>query len=198
MAPDSKPVLLVGAGGHAKTLRDSLEAGGYRIQAYVDPLPCTWLGEARHFTSDDIAIEALQSVANHMHVVLGLGGIDTAAIQRRLAVATRYNTVAMSLPALVSQTAYVSDSANIGAGAIVSHNAHIGADAAIGFGALINTKAIVEHDAVIGDGVHIAPGAIVLGGARVGDASFIGAGAVVLPGADLPAATFVKALAIAS
>lgn len=198
MISELKPVLLVGAGGHAKTLQDSLQAGGFAVRAYVDPFPCEWLNGAQHFASDDIAIETLQDEASRMNVVLGLGGIDTAGIEHRLAIASRYKDHGMRLPSLTSRSAYVSGSARIDAAAIVSHNAHIGADAVIGFGALINTKAIVEHDAIVGDGAHIAPGAIVLGGARIGNASFVGAGAVVLPGADLPAATFVKALAVAS
>ena len=78
-------LLLVGAGGHAKAIREALAAAGDTVTAYVDPKPAEWL-EVQHFV-DDAAADAYDEKAG---MVVGIGGIDPAGLHRRLAVLDRY------------------------------------------------------------------------------------------------------------
>jgi sugar O-acyltransferase (sialic acid O-acetyltransferase NeuD family) len=188
-----RPVALVGAGGHAKVVADALQRLGIAIGFVVDGEAAAWI-EARRLASDDAALARLDPETTP--VVLGLGGIEPAALDRRLKLATRYAAAGFALPAVIHPAAVVSAAARLADGAFVGPGAVVNAGARIGLAAIVNSAAIVEHDALIGDGAHVAPRAAVLGGAHVGVAAMIGAGAVVLPGAGVPDRALVPALSL--
>jgi len=179
--------VLLGAGGHAKSVVEIRRAAGDRLAAYIDPSVCPWLPGVRHIARDADASPADGAVA------LGLGGvtIDLLAARRRLVDA--YLARGFQLLTIVHEAALVSPSATIDEGAHILAGAIVQPGARIGRAALINAGSIVEHDAEIGAGAHIAPGARVLGGARVGAGVLIGSGAVVLPFTDVPAETLAPA-----
>ncbi|MEQ8603697.1 MAG: hypothetical protein RIB45_10285 [Marivibrio sp.] len=179
--------LLLGAGGHAKSVVEIRRAAGDRLSAYIDPHVCPWLPEVRHIARDSDASPSDGPLA------IGLGGvtIDLLAARRRLV--EEYAARGFLLLSVVHPGALVSPSASIAEGAHVLAGAIVQPGAVIGRAALINAGSLVEHDAQIGEGAHIAPGARVLGGARVGPGAMIGAGTVVLPYADAPAQTLVPA-----
>ncbi len=184
----STPVLLVGAGGHAKAIVDTLNAQGITIDAYVDPQPASWLA-AMQLPDDEIAL-ADTAVRP---IVLGLGGASPDALTRRLALFERYRTAGCPAPAVVHPGAQVCPSAQIGDGVIVLAGAVVQPDAVVESGAIVNTGAIVEHDSRLGAGSHLAPGAILLGAVSVGRCAMVGAGAVVLPDSRVPDSTLVAA-----
>jgi len=165
-------VLVLGGGGHAKPVIETLRALGAEILGVLDDAP----------RGAVLGVPVLGGMAD----LCRLGGdaaviaIGDNAIRARLG--ARCREAGLALPALIHPSALVSGSATIGEGAQVMARAVIGAEARIGTLALVNTGAIVEHDAVIGDAAHIAPGAVLCGFVRVGARALIGAGAVLRPG----------------
>jgi sugar O-acyltransferase (sialic acid O-acetyltransferase NeuD family) len=182
------PLVLVGAGGHAKAIVEALNAQEFAIEAYVDPQPADWLA-ARRIDDDEAAIA--DSAARPF--VLGLGGASPDALIRRLALFERYRKAGCPALAVVHPAAQVSPSAQIGDGAIVLAGAVVQPGAVIENAAIVNTGAIVEHDSRLGAGSHLAPGAIFLGAVGVGRCAMIGAGAVVFPDARVPDHGLVRA-----
>jgi sugar O-acyltransferase (sialic acid O-acetyltransferase NeuD family) len=83
---------------------------------------------------------------------------------------------------LISQTATISNTANIGTGTFVNKNVSINAFAKIGNNVILNTACIIDHDCVIGDSAHIAPGAVLAGNVIIGERTFVGANSVVKQG----------------
>lgn len=191
-------LLLVGVGGHARTVADLAVHCGHSVAAYVDSAPASpaWLGNAVRIEGDDDAVLAADEVSAGVEgAVMGLGGQRPDQLTARHALFDRYAArFPDAMPHLVHPAATVADDCGIGVGTLVMAGAVVNAGATLGDAVVVNSGAIVEHDATVGDGAHVAPGAIVLGGARVGAGAMIGAGAVVLPGAQVPPGVLVKSL----
>jgi sugar O-acyltransferase (sialic acid O-acetyltransferase NeuD family) len=92
---------------------------------------------------------------------------------------------AWQLAVLISPSATIGIGATIEAGSFIAHNAHVGPMASVGRGCIINTGAIVEHECVVGNYSHISVGAVVAGRSRIGDRCFLGAGSTVIDGLQL-------------
>ena len=172
--PDATSWVLVGAGGHARSVHDVLVRRGDEVLAVS--------GEARGpvwrvpVLADDDALAAL-ALDRGAAVALGVGD---AAVRTRVLAAMLARGLAA--PAVVASTATVAADAEGGAGTVVLEHAHVGPLARVGRGVVVNTAAVVEHEAVVGDGAHVAPGAVVLGAGQVGDGVLVGSGARVLVG----------------
>lgn len=179
-------IVLVGAGGHAKALVETIRARGGYVSTYVDARRADWLDADRKSSDDDVWPD-LGSV------VLGIGGMAPDALERRLALFASYTKRGFKAEPVVHASAWISESARLGAGSVVLANAILQPAVCIGEAVIINSGAIVEHDSIVGDGAHIAPGAIVLGNCRIGRCCMIGAGAVVLQGTEVPDGTLVTA-----
>ena len=182
-----RPVLLVGAGGHAKAIVETLREMGASIAAYIDPKPALWL-DTRHVIEDDGV------VPQDGDIVLGMGAVEPAGLCRRLKLLDSYLARGFMAQPVVHQAAHVSADAVLEPGVVVLAGAVVQPGAIVGRGSIVNTSAIVEHDSLIGMGTHVAPGAVVLGDCRVGECSMIGAGAVLLQACSVPQETLIPAL----
>jgi len=179
-------MVLVGAGGHARALVETIRSRGDEIAVYVDARGADWLGAPRKASDDEVRPQ-------DGDIVVGIGGMAPDELVRRLALFADYRRRGFGSDALVHPTAWVSATARLGAGSVVLAGAVVQPAVTIGEAVIINTGAIVEHDSVVGDGTHVAPGAIVLGHCRIGCCCMIGAGSVILPGTEVPDHTLVGA-----
>lgn len=168
-------IILVGYGGHAKSVADSIEREGkYRIVGYTDYTEhisrYTYLGK------DDILPVLFSKGIRNAFVCVGYLGKGNT--REKL-----YNfllTIGFNIPSVIDPSAIVSDCAKIGEGTFVGKGAIINAEAEIGKMCIINSKALVEHECYVGDFSHISVGAVLCGQVTVEKASFIGANATVI------------------
>jgi sugar O-acyltransferase (sialic acid O-acetyltransferase NeuD family) len=170
-------LILVGAGGHARSCIDVIEQEGrYKIIGLVG-LPHE-IGY-KHFDYEVIATDSeLFDLAKECpNALISLGQIETAIHRVRLHQLT--SEVGFQFVTIVSPTAYVSPRAKIGSGTIVMQGAVVKAGAVVGDNCIINSNSLVEHDVRIEDHCHISTGAIVNGGSSIGVGTFIGSGGVV-------------------
>jgi sugar O-acyltransferase (sialic acid O-acetyltransferase NeuD family) len=177
----SKPeIIIIGAGGHARSCIEVIEQQGqYKIAGLVG------LPEQRHskqlgyvvVASDD----ALDELAKSYHYAfIAIGHVKTA--EPRIRLYHHAKEYGFQFPAIIAPTAYVSRHAVIGAGSIVMHGAVVNAGARVGDNCIINTRALIEHDTNIDDHCHIATGSILNGDVTVYSGSFIGSGSTVKEG----------------
>ena len=173
----SDTLVLIGGGGHCRSVIDVIERQGrYRIAAIVDrPEKRGQKVLGYEINAADNDLPAL-AAAGHSFLVTLAHIKDPGP---RLALFEKMTTLGARPAVVISPLAYVSPSAHIGEGTVVMHQALVNAGARVGRNCIVNTKALVEHDAVIEDHVHLATAAIVNGGARIGRASFVGSNAVV-------------------
>jgi UDP-perosamine 4-acetyltransferase len=160
------PLVIVGAGCHARVLIDALACVGRSVLAALD---------------DDDAIKGYP--ASDVELVNGVGSFKTTA--QRDAIYRRFNDLGYRFARIIHPSAIISYSAVLGDGVQVMAGSVVGPGAAIGVNSIINTRAAVDHDCRIGESVHIAPGATLSGSVSIGDGTHIGTGAVVIQGISI-------------
>jgi UDP-perosamine 4-acetyltransferase len=187
-APARAPVVVIGAGGHAKVVIELIRAQGlYDVMGCTDREP-----EQRDVVgapilgSDDVLPDLYARGIRHCFVALG----DNAL---RHKVAAQVTALGFQLVNAISPKAIVSPSARIGRGVAVMGGAVINADATIGDLAIVNTRATVDHECQIGEAAHVAPRAALAGSVRIGPLAFVGVGATIVPGISVGESTVIGA-----
>ena len=190
----SKPLVLIGGGGHCKSCIDVIEASDqFVIKGILDIEPKLGekiLGYTIIGTNKDISL--LVKEKNSFFITVG----DIGNPSKRIELFNLVISCGGIFPIIISPTACVSKYAMIGAGTIIMHHVIINASAIVGKNCIINTKALIEHDATIGDHCHISTGSIVNGGTNIGARSFFGSGAVSKQYISIPEDSFIKANSI--
>jgi sugar O-acyltransferase (sialic acid O-acetyltransferase NeuD family) len=174
------PVIVIGAGGHAKALIDIL----HRLKR--DIIGCTGLNKGLNGTEvlnekvigtdEDIFSYASREV----RLVNGLVTIGTC--NRRKDIYELYTKAGYIFETLVHPTALVSEEVGLAHGVLVMGHSSLMPGVHVAKNVLINTGARIDHDCNIGAHTHIGPGAVLCGAVSVGSGAFIGAGAVVIQG----------------
>ncbi|SFV53848.1 4-amino-6-deoxy-N-Acetyl-D-hexosaminyl-(Lipid carrier) acetyltrasferase [hydrothermal vent metagenome] len=167
-----KEILLVGGGGHCKSVIDVIEEEGkYKIAGIVDKKELIGqkvLGYEIIGCDDDLE-ELFQK---YQYAVVTVGQIKSNHVRVKL-----FNTlkeIGYKLPIIVSPLAYVSKYAMVQDGTVILHYALVNADAKIGVNCIINTKSLIEHDVRIEDHCHISTATVINGGVIVKSDSFVG------------------------
>ena len=178
---EQKNLILVGGGGHCKSVIDVAESAGYNILGILD-MPEDVGKQVLDYkvigTDDDI----LQYV-DKAEFIITVGFINNPAI--RIKIYNRIKEAGGKLATIVASTARVSRFATLGEGTVVMHQAFVNAGAHIGANCIINTFCNIEHDVQIGDQCHISTGTMVNGDCKVGDRCFIGSQSVLANGIEI-------------
>lgn len=175
MTHADKGILLVGAGGHCRSVIDVIEhEGRYEILGLVDikaNIGSRVLGY-EVIASDDQLPELITRCSN---ALVTIGHIESNTL--RVELFQRLKQLGYQLPTIVSPLAYVSKHAKLGEGTVVMHHALVNANATVGCNCIINTKALVEHDVKVGNHCHISTASVLNGGVIVKDNTFFGSNA---------------------
>ncbi|GLO80043.1 acetyltransferase [Sulfitobacter pontiacus] len=172
-------LVLLGAGGHARSLLGLLTARGLcaagciapTAPAEVWPKDCPWLG-------DDAALDALDS--DRVALVNGVGSVGSTALRRKVFDAARAR--GFTFPAVVHPSVIRAEDVTLADGAQVLAGAILQAGVTVGENALLNTGCIVDHECQIGAHAHLAPGVTLSGGVTIGSSVHVGTSAVVIQG----------------
>jgi sugar O-acyltransferase (sialic acid O-acetyltransferase NeuD family) len=169
------PLILIGGGGHCKSVIEVAESAGYEIKGILDMpdevgkevLP----GHKVIGTDDEIP-----QYVEECDFVITVGFIKNPALRIKL-----YNKVKAAggrLATIIASTAHVSKYAKLGEGTVIMHHAFVNAGAKIGDNCIINTFVNIEHDAEVGNQCHISTGTMVNGECKIGENCFIGSQSV--------------------
>lgn len=170
-----RPLILIGGGGHCKSVIEVAESAGYEIKGILDMpdevgkevLP----GHKVIGTDDEIP-----QYVEECDFIITVGFIKNPALRIKL-----YNKVKAAggrLATIIASTAHVSKYAELGEGTIIMHHAFVNAGAKIGDNCIINTFVNIEHDAEVGNQCHISTGTMVNGECKIGENCFIGSQSV--------------------
>jgi len=169
-----KPLILVGGGGHCKSVIDVAESAGYAILGILDrpeEVGKRVLSYEVIGTDDDMS-----KYADKAEFIVTVGQIKSADL--RIKLHQMIADAGCRLATIIAPTAQVSKHATIGEGSVIMHQAVVNANAQIGRGCIINTFANIEHDVSIMDYCHISTGVMVNGECKVGERCFIGSQSV--------------------
>lgn len=174
------PVILLGAGGHARVLAEILLAQGNSLLGATDVHAPT----SSSHTTGLVYLGGDTNVFTHdpdsVLLVNGVGSVGPVTARRALY--QRFNEAGYRFASVCHATAVISPSARLGEGVQILAAAVVATGAQLGDNVLINTRAVIEHDCTVGDHCHIASGAVVCGGCRIEADVHIGAGATVNQG----------------
>ena len=169
MYTDSKNVVIIGAGGHAKVVADIVLKNGDKIIGFLDGV---------HPQGFFIGYPILGSDSDYVkyqdcYFVIAIGN---AKVRERIASSLKnvkwYTAIHPS--AIISKI-----DTQIGDGTVVMANTTINSGAHIGNHCIINSNSTVEHDNSIEDFVHISVGAKIAGTVHIGKRTWIGIGATI-------------------
>jgi UDP-perosamine 4-acetyltransferase len=190
----TKPVVILGGGGHARVVIDALRCAGYVIAGVIDPkddveetLPddITWLGK-----------DLSRARPGEVQVAIGVGSIDVGAKNPRPMVFNEAKSAGFELLSFRHPSAIVAGDVELGEGAQIMAGAILQPGVRLGVNCIVNTGVRLDHDCWIGDHVHIAPGAVLSGTVAVGDGCHLGTGAVVIQNIRIGAEAMIAAGAI--
>lgn len=174
-------VVVWGAAGHARVIRECLSYSGASLIALFDnrdgvaspfsdvPIYYGQSGFKHWLESHDAA--AVRSVT----AIGGNRGVDRCEIQRQLSESGLHPMT------VIHPTAFVASSARLGRGAQILAQSAVCVDVSMAEACIINTAASVDHECELGRGVHICPGARLAGCVVVEDFATVGTGATILP-----------------
>jgi sugar O-acyltransferase (sialic acid O-acetyltransferase NeuD family) len=186
-----KPLLLIGCGGHARSLIELIESTTewhiHGLVGFREQVGRRVLGHPVIGFDDDLPALREKCPA----AVLAIGQVPDSVPRVRLS--EQLEQFGFQFPVLISPHAVVSRYAHLGPGTTVGHGVIVNAGAVVGNHCIINSRALVEHDVQIGDYCHISTGVLVNGGVRLGSGSFIGSGAMIREGLELPDQTVIGA-----
>lgn len=174
----NKRMLLVGGGGHCKSVLDSLLLDkSYSEIGIIDKK------ENKEIQILGVPVigfdEDLQRLFNegYGYAFVTLGSIGKPF--SRIKLFALLEEIGFELPNIIDVSAIVSDNVKLEKGIYIGKNAVVNACAFIGNGSIINTSATIEHDCVIGAFTHVSPGAVLCGEVKIGKNTHIGANSVV-------------------
>jgi sugar O-acyltransferase (sialic acid O-acetyltransferase NeuD family) len=184
-----RPLLVVGAGGHAKVVVDAARASGkYEILGILDQDSTRWgeailavpiLGDERLLLDRRLA-SAL--------VVIAIG--DNAT---RARVAERLAAMGATFTTVVHPSCSLGEDVALGHGTVVLAGVVVNSGSVVGRHVILNTSSSVDHDCRIGDFVHVSPGVRLAGGVHVGAHAHLGIGACAVPNVSIGAGSIVGA-----
>jgi len=165
-------ILLVGGGGHCKSVIDVIEQEDkYEIAGIVDKKELIGqevLGYKIIAFDDDL--EELHK--EYQYALVTVGQVKSNTLRVKLF--NQLKEIGYILPTIISPLAYVSKHAYIAKGTVVMHHALVNASAKVGENSIINSKALIEHDSMVESHCHISTGTIINGGVVVKANSFVG------------------------
>lgn len=176
----SLPVIVIGAGGHARVLIEALRLCSTPILGIVDAdieKRDANLSGVPVIGNDD---EILKYRPDEVALVNAVGSVKRT--ERRQEIFDRFKEAGYIFAVVIHPSAVIASDAVIEEGVQIMAGAIVQPGCVIGRNTIINTKASADHDCSIGCDVHLAPGVTLSGNVRIGNGTHVGTGSSVIQG----------------
>jgi len=187
-------IIIIGAGGHAKSCIDVIESEKkHQIYGLIDKKKNLFENKSKYkVIGVDKDLHKIRKEIKSVHI----GIAHLGNFRNRNQIIKNLNKLKFDFPAIRSKNSYISNASVTHDGSIIMHGCVINSFVTIGKFTIINTGSIIEHDVSIGKNCHIAPGVIVNGGVNIGDNVFVGSGSIIYQGIKIPKNSIIPALSI--
>ncbi|HLF05338.1 MAG TPA: acetyltransferase [Dehalococcoidia bacterium] len=172
-----EPVLIYGAGGHARVVVDMVELQErHTIAGLLDDRQELWGQRVMGYPVLG-GFETLREARwQDCKLIIAVGG--NAARQR---LAEKAASLGFQFATAIHPSAQIARDVAVGPGTVVMANTAVNPGSAIGAHVIINTGASADHDNVVEDFAHISVGVHLGGEVRVGCGALLGVGVSVGP-----------------
>jgi sugar O-acyltransferase (sialic acid O-acetyltransferase NeuD family) len=186
-----KKIVLIGGGGHCKSVIDIIEQDGqFEIVGIVDKPK--FYGKSvlgYRVIGDDSNLKSLAK--KYDYAIVAVGQLRSSKARERLFKLAL--EAGFQLPSIISPRAYVSNHSSIGKGTVVMHNATINSGTYIGDNCIINSGSLIEHDCKIYNHNHVSTNVTVNGAVTIEEKCFIGSGVITNNSIIIKTKSFIKA-----
>lgn len=164
-----KKIILIGAGGHSKSVADSIDKQTYELCGFIDE---NKKGNHLGLKIFGSKIEDIPNFKNYSYFV------SIGDVFYRKKWYDKLEELGLDIINIIDPSAIISPSAHIGKGNFVGKMVIINADARIGNNNVINSKALIEHECVVGNHNHLSTNSVINGNVIVEDGVFMGSSSV--------------------
>lgn len=165
-------VYLIGAGGHAQVILDTLRLNRISVVGFIDDY------------SPHLEIKSLPvyKIAPHNISKAGLIiAIGNNYVRKKIS--QRY--LDFRYVKAIHPAAIVAEDVQLGLGTVLMAGVVVNTGAVIGKHVILNTGALIDHDCHIEDYVHISPNVALAGNVMIGEGTHIGIGASIIQGVSI-------------
>lgn len=175
-------IILIGFGGHAKSVIDTIEKQRkYRIIGFTEKDNALTYRGYSVLGSDERLKELYQKGVKNAFVTIGYLGDSSI----RNKIYRELKEIGYTLPVIVDETAVLASDVVLGEGTYIGKNVVLNSAVRIDEMCIVNTSAIVEHDCVVHAFSHVAVGATLCGAVNVGSETLVGANATVIQSVEI-------------
>ena len=186
-----KNLILIGAGGHAKSLIDLIESSQeWKIMGLIgnrEEVGKSVLGYK--IIGDDSDLELIKNACENALIAIG----QIKNCEKRKKLANKLDKFGFKFPVIKSKFCYVSKHSEIGRGTTIGHGAIINSNVVIGQHCIINSQSLIEHDSKVDEFCHISTGSLINGGAIIGKESFVGSNTLIRENITIPKNSIISA-----
>lgn len=173
-----RPLIIIGAGGHALSVANVAISAGYQILSFIDKDR----DGQKLFGKRVLAnLSALDNPA-HYSFAIGIGDNSTREIIYQDLIASYRD---LHFPVLLHPSAVVSPFSRIGEGTVIMPQANVGPQSEIGHFCIINTLSSIDHECLMHHYSSLAPGAVTGGKVAIGIRSAVSLGAKIKHGVTI-------------
>ena len=165
-----KKLILIGAGGFAKSVIDSIDEKRYSIEGFIDNIKNGSHLGYKIFASN---LDELENREDYCYFI-AIGDNEKRTYWYKEVVKRNLDIINV-----IDKTAILSENITFGRGIFIGKLAIINNDARIGENVVINTKALIEHGCRVGNNVNISTIFVLNGDVVVKDNCFIGSSSVI-------------------
>lgn len=173
----SRPIIVLGVGGHAKVVADALQKSGNTILGFLSPD----LGASSSFCGHKIlGNDDVISQYSHENILLanGIGALPKQNLRWQLA--TQMRAIGYTFVSVIHPSSIIAGDVALAEGVQIMAGAVLQAGVTVGKDSLINTRASVDHDCHIAQNCHLAPGVVCSGGVSIGENTHLGTSSSVI------------------
>lgn len=164
-------LIILGFGGHARSVADVALATGYKKLVFVD--------EQARDGEMFLDFPVLKSFTpNDPQAWCAFPASGNGLVRQAQTVLIKQH--GWQLVSLIAPSATLGVGCAVGCGVFVGQQAHIGPMASVGQGSIVNSGAVVEHECNVGEWAHVSINATMAGRSSLGDFSMLGASATVI------------------
>jgi sugar O-acyltransferase (sialic acid O-acetyltransferase NeuD family) len=192
MQQRNNKLLLIGAGGHCRSVIDSINRKTYTDIVIID------LPEMVGKNIFSIPIVGTDNECRkffergYQQAAITLGSVGNPV--KRVKIYKQLKEVGFQFPQIIDPTAIISKTVtDIAEGVFIGKGVIINTGVRLGAFSIINTGAIIDHDCDIGQFVHIAPGVSISGGVQIKDNVHIGTGSSIIQSLSIGKNTIIGA-----
>lgn len=165
-----KKLIIIGAGGFAKAVIDSLDYDEYVLEGFIDSLKS---GMHQGYPIVGHSLSDIRLPTDYYYFI-AIGDPDDRALWLKQIQDLNLDTINV-----IDKTAIVSTRSSIGTCIYIGKMAIVNCDSQLEDGVVINTRALIEHGNYISYCTNVSTNVVLNGDVYVGEKSFIGSCSVV-------------------